>query len=683
MTTANVAHKVSIGEVSSSNQEFDDGRSYDPVIVHQITQDWIDRHMKEREDEFTETVSARVFCGTWNVNGKVIKDEGLEDWLVPAESPYSINGIPTADIYVVGFQEMVDLTVVNVAVDTKSQQRSQFWQERIAECLASRGGKYTQVQSKYLVGLLICVFVKDTAMPYVKDVRSTSVGVGVMGVMGNKGGVCVRLCLYDSSICFVCTHLAAHTENVAGRNSDYKNIYEKAVFTPVVTSEGAANLLETQNFESKHQLHYRTGLSLLEEFGIKEHDLVFWIGDLNYRIDEAIPMEDVFLKVNQNDFKHLLEHDQLNVERAEKRVFHGFSEGTINFPPTYKYQPGTSEYDRRPEKKVRTPAWCDRILWKSLSNSLDSVKQLTYERADLKPSDHKPVMSMFNCSIRKIVSDKEKLVFHDLIRILDELENNCIPKVKEEGTAIDFGLTHFNEAKESIVKLKNEGKSIAHWRFVPKLDEKFPCKRWISLNPDYGMLLPNEEADISISIIIDTVTADALNSGKDVLEDIIVLRIENGRDIFITVKATYARSCFGMSLEQLVCTMQPIRSLPIPGDESMLIPESSGQGGSPRESSMVHMSIPKELWRLVDALWQGGGMKERELFSSNAETGEVERIRECLDTGDDLPPCSAHSIAECIVCLIASLPQPLIPVELYPTQVSKLLLLSLLQNYAE
>ena len=40
-------------------------------------------------------------------------------------------------------------------------------------------------------------------------------------MMGNKGGAAIRMKLMDSTVCFVCSHLAAHRENVAGRNADF------------------------------------------------------------------------------------------------------------------------------------------------------------------------------------------------------------------------------------------------------------------------------------------------------------------------------------------------------------------------------------------------------------------------------------------------------------------------------
>ncbi|KAJ1428519.1 hypothetical protein B484DRAFT_67179 [Ochromonadaceae sp. CCMP2298] len=78
--------------------------------------------------------------------------------------------------------------------------------------------------------------------------------------------------------------------------------------------------------------------------------------------------------------------DQLSRER-KKGVFEGFSEGPLNFPPTYKFIPGTEEYDQRAEKKMRVPAWCDRVLWRSHRNT--DVSQLLYCSHPLRLSDHK------------------------------------------------------------------------------------------------------------------------------------------------------------------------------------------------------------------------------------------------------------------------------------------------------
>ena len=37
------------------------------------------------------------------------------------------------------------------------------------------------------------------------------------------------------------------------------------------------------------------------------------------------------------------------------------------------------------------------------------------------------------------------------------------------------------------------------------------------------------------------------------LEDILVLRVENGKDLFVTVNANYARSCYGIAMLSYLC----------------------------------------------------------------------------------------------------------------------------------
>ncbi|KAF5930403.1 hypothetical protein HYC85_031276 [Camellia sinensis] len=60
------------------------------------------------------------------------------------------------------------------------------------------------------------------------------------------------------------------------------------------------------------------------------------------------------------------ETSMLRIEQRQGRVFEGWNEGKIYFPPTYKYSNNSDRYagdDMHPKEKRRTPAWCDRILW--------------------------------------------------------------------------------------------------------------------------------------------------------------------------------------------------------------------------------------------------------------------------------------------------------------------------------
>jgi hypothetical protein len=83
-------------------------------------------------------------------------------------------------------------------------------------------------------------------------------------------------------------------------------------------------------------------------------------------------------------FQSFAELDQLTIERRKNTVFHGFQEGPLVFPPTYKYQPGTEVYESRGDKKLRAPAWCDRVLWKVSKEEKSAVTLLHYGRAEVR-----------------------------------------------------------------------------------------------------------------------------------------------------------------------------------------------------------------------------------------------------------------------------------------------------------
>ncbi|GKY94005.1 hypothetical protein MPSEU_000367300 [Mayamaea pseudoterrestris] len=629
----------------SPDQETEDGRIVNRQAVKAIIDTWIYKQVRQRQAEFTQYKQASLFLGTWNVNAKGKSDERLDEWLCADWQT------ATPDIVAVGFQEIVDLNAVNVAVDNKTQQRSQFWVEQLTQTLNRRAGSsqpYVLVASKSMVGLLIVIFVKAVHQHRVQYVSAASVGVGVMGMMGNKGGVSIRLHFYDTTLCFVCSHLAAHRENVTGRNQDFSNVYSKMVFD--VGERAIQEFIRSGSLS-----HWSIGKT---EVGIADHDMIFFIGDLNYRIDESMMTEKVLQLSEKNILDELRTLDQLNVERAAGRAFSDFFEGILNFPPTYKYQPGTETYDQRPDKKVRAPAWCDRILWSA--QQPEHVQQITYGRSE-KPniSDHKAVYSTMRVTIKDVIQSKREAIYEQLMKLVDTVENRTLPVIKLDRVKLDFGLVHYEQSASLSINITNFGGVVAHWRLIPKLDENVVSKPWITVAPAHGLIIPGSSPScIVCTVTITKDTAHMLNSGREVLSDVLVLRLENGRDYYITVEATYARSCFGMSAEELVVYSDPVRNVPLDSIKR-------SKGIDPRAPATL--CIPKELWRIIDAIYENG-LYTPHLFTEVGILEEIAQIRECLDTGTRFGEFCIHSYAETLTTFLESLSAPIVPGNLFPSQ---------------
>lgn len=193
-----------------------------------ILSKWIANQMKEKSSEFTVLGDIKLFVGTWNVNAKKPDpNEDLKTWL------HKYGGEP-ADVYCFGLQEIVDLTTVNVVADGNTTKRSGVWCEEFLKSINSLGGGvYNLVHAKSMVGIMVCVIAREDHIPHIKRIQSQSAGVGVMNMMGNKGGAAIRFKFHETTICVVAAHLAAHRDNVAGRNADFANIIQRVQFIHV------------------------------------------------------------------------------------------------------------------------------------------------------------------------------------------------------------------------------------------------------------------------------------------------------------------------------------------------------------------------------------------------------------------------------------------------------------------
>ncbi|CAN7123069.1 unnamed protein product [Brassica rapa subsp. narinosa] len=235
---------------------------------------------------------------------------------------------------------------------------------------------YVRLVSKKMVGILLTIWVKRSMRKHIQNVRVSTVGVGIMGYIGNKGAVSVSMSINQTFFCFICTHLTAGEREVdqIKRNSDVHEIHKRTVFHSVSA----------------------LGLPKL----IYDHERIVWLGDLNYRLN--LSYEKTRDLISKKEWSKLLEYDQLVKEYKKGRAFDGWSEGTLQFAPTYKYQANSEEYTGANGKAtLRKPAWCDRIL-----SYGKGMRLVHYHRTEHKFSDHRPVTATYMAEVEVFCTRK-------------------------------------------------------------------------------------------------------------------------------------------------------------------------------------------------------------------------------------------------------------------------------------
>ncbi|CAD6195142.1 unnamed protein product [Caenorhabditis auriculariae] len=375
-----------------------DSRMFDRacnLLPPSLIQEYADAvsQLVERAPAIADPHPIKIFVGTWNVNGgKNIhnvafrNESSLNNWIFASSRLVAVDDEEAADIVAIGVEELVDLNASNLVKASTTNQR--LWCDSIRKALSEKA-PYLLIGSEQLVGVCLYLFARPRISPFLKDFAVASVKTGMGGATGNKGSVAFRVVLYSTSICFVCSHFAAGQNEVRDRNDDFTTALRK--------------------------IRFPLGRD------IESHDVIFWLGDFNYRIN--LSGEEVKQAVRMNDFQKLLEHDQLTQQKAQGATFVGFNEGPLRFAPTYKYDTFSDDYDT--SEKCRAPAWTDRVLWREQRAQADT-RLLSYDRAELKTSDHRPVGANFLVNTYKVDSAKCIELVEDVIESMGPPDGTII-----------------------------------------------------------------------------------------------------------------------------------------------------------------------------------------------------------------------------------------------------------------
>ena len=375
-----------------------------------LEEDWLDTRMQVHDSEYCTFQEITAAVLTWNAGASkpTYLSQNKEDNNFFRE--YLAGGKEPPDIFVFGFQELVDLEDKKVTAKTffmsKKKDASEgqdhmshqyrAWRDYLTRCIEEyipSSQSYVLLHTASLVGLFTCIFVKASLRSRIRHVHTAEVKTGMGGRYGNKGALVLRCVLDDSSLCFVNCHLAAGQTQTMHRNNDIAAILEtEALPSYPLTNEGA-----------QHADIFTSGG---DGSMILDHEICILNGDLNYRID-TMGRDTVVKHIHQNNLARLLERDQLLLSRRKNPGFRlrAFQESPITFAPTYKYNLHSDDYDS--SEKRRSPAWCDRVLYRGLGK----VRMEEYRRWEVRVSDHRPVSGRLRLRVKRVDEGRREEVW--------------------------------------------------------------------------------------------------------------------------------------------------------------------------------------------------------------------------------------------------------------------------------
>ncbi|OAG05587.1 DNase I-like protein [Paraphaeosphaeria sporulosa] len=291
----------------------------------------------------------------------------------------------------------------------------------------------------------------------------------------------------------------------------------------------------------------------------------------------------------------------------------------------YDYDPDTDgdkndsydEYDEsqdpEPEIVPTKAGFSDEFLLESYTSHLRVIS-----------SDHKPLEAVFSLKYDAVMPELKTAIHQEVARELDRQENEGRPSValvvdhsthtfEDKDTAdsnfdgVDFGDVSYGKSRRRNITIANTGRVPATFGFAMRpVDQNQPegaFPPWLKVRferePDTASKSASDEMDAQYTLQpADVCNAELklkvdspdmvrlLNEGTSSLDDVLVLRVENGRDHFLPLRAHWQPSSLTRAVDKLI-------KIPEGGIRKL-------QGQKP--DGEVRWSVPREIFRLTDSL---------------------------------------------------------------------------------
>ncbi|PQE10400.1 endonuclease Exonuclease phosphatase protein [Rutstroemia sp. NJR-2017a WRK4] len=269
-------------------------------------------------------------------------------------------------------------------------------------------------------------------------------------------------------------------------------------------------------------------------------------------------------------------------------------------------------------------------------------------------SDHKPLAAIFSLEYDAVIPELKAKVQQEVARELDRAENEARPGItivvdrsqdaqeesqnssrreSDNGTGVvDFGEVEFGRRKTRHLTIANTSQVTSTFAFVDRPgvegEEDRIAPQWMSIyctgsdmDEDERIskqtkrevtLEPGDAVNATLEVLVDDISSvRALNDGSNSLEDVLVLRVTDGRDHFISIRGTWLQSCLGRSIEELTHIPE--------GGVRALLPRPRNEPGPPvNRGQEVSWSTPRELIKLTQVL---DSLTDRVVADSNMLEG--------------------------------------------------------------